>query len=66
MAPAVVLDATVVRMLLVPATMKPPRPLELVALAHLRRVHDRWAGWADEGPAAPAGPIQEREPAPVG
>jgi RND superfamily putative drug exporter len=60
MAIAVVLDATVVRMLLVPATMKLMGRWNWWAPAPLRRLHDRF-GLAEQGPPAPARPPdQER------
>jgi RND superfamily putative drug exporter len=61
MAIAVVLDATVVRMLLVPATMKLMGRWNWWAPTPLRRLHDRW-GLVERGPAAePARPDdQER------
>jgi RND superfamily putative drug exporter len=61
MAIAVVLDATVVRMLLVPATMKLMGRWNWWAPPALRRLHDRW-GLVERGPAAaPARPDdQER------
>jgi RND superfamily putative drug exporter len=61
MAIAVVLDATVVRMLLVPATMKLMGRWNWWAPPALRRLHDRW-GLVERGPAAePASPDdQER------
>jgi RND superfamily putative drug exporter len=55
MAIAVVLDATVVRMLLVPATMKLMGRWNWWAPPALRRLHDRF-GLAEERPPAPAGP----------
>jgi putative drug exporter of the RND superfamily len=51
MAIAVVLDATVVRMLLVPATMKLMGRWNWWAPPALRRLHDRW-GLVERGPAA--------------
>jgi RND superfamily putative drug exporter len=61
MAIAVVLDATVVRMLLVPATMKLMGRWNWWAPPALRRLHDRW-GLVERGPAPePARPdAQER------
>ena len=47
---AVLLDATVVRMLLVPATMKLLGHWNWWAPAPLRRFHERWGGW-DAPPA---------------
>jgi putative drug exporter of the RND superfamily len=50
-----VLDATVVRMLLVPATMKLMGRWNWWAPPALRRLHDR-VGLAEQRPAAPPGP----------
>jgi putative drug exporter of the RND superfamily len=60
MAIAVVLDATVVRMLLVPATMKLMGRWNWWAPAPLRRLHDRF-GLVEQGPAAPARPPDQEE-----
>jgi putative drug exporter of the RND superfamily len=59
MAIAVVLDATVVRMLLVPATMKLMGRWNWWAPPSLRRLHDRF-GLVEQAPAAPMVPDQER------
>jgi RND superfamily putative drug exporter len=58
MAIAVVLDATVVRMLLVPATMKLMGRWNWWAPAPLRRLHDRF-GLVERHPPAPARPPAE-------
>jgi putative drug exporter of the RND superfamily len=58
MAIAVVLDATVVRMLLVPATMKLMGRWNWWAPPALRRLHDRF-GLAEQQPAAAPPPGQE-------
>jgi RND superfamily putative drug exporter len=58
MAIAVVLDATVVRMLLVPATMKLMGRWNWWAPAPLRRLHDRF-GLVERHPPAPARPPEE-------
>jgi putative drug exporter of the RND superfamily len=58
MAIAVVLDATVVRMLLVPATMKLMGRWNWWAPPALRRLHDRF-GLVERRPAAPAGPPRQ-------
>jgi len=59
MAIAVVLDATVVRMLLVPATMKLMGRWNWWAPPSLRRLHDRF-GLAEPPPAPPGREDQER------
>jgi RND superfamily putative drug exporter len=59
MAIAVVLDATVVRMLLVPATMKLMGRWNWWAPPALRRLHDRF-GLAEHPPEPPRGSDQER------
>jgi RND superfamily putative drug exporter len=58
MAIAVVLDATVVRMLLVPATMKLMGRWNWWAPPAMRRFHDRY-GLAEQRPPAPQPPGQE-------
>ena len=58
MAIAVVLDATVVRMLLVPATMKLMGRWNWWAPPAMRRFHDRF-GLAEQRPPAPRSPDQE-------
>jgi putative drug exporter of the RND superfamily len=60
MAIAVVLDATVVRMLLVPATMKLMGRWNWWAPPALRRLHDRF-GLAEQRPPAPARPPDQEE-----
>jgi uncharacterized membrane protein YdfJ with MMPL/SSD domain len=60
MAIAVVLDATVVRMLLVPATMKLMGRWNWWAPAPLRRLHDRF-GLAEQGRPTPARPPDQEE-----
>jgi RND superfamily putative drug exporter len=60
MAIAVVLDATVVRMLLVPATMKLMGRWNWWAPAPLRRLHDRF-GLVEQRPPAPARPSDQEE-----
>jgi uncharacterized membrane protein YdfJ with MMPL/SSD domain len=60
MAIAVVLDATVVRMLLVPATMKLMGRWNWWAPPALRRLHDRF-GLAEQGRPAPARPPDREE-----
>lgn len=52
---AVLLDATVVRMLLVPATMKLLGGWNWWAPEPLRRFHERWGGWETPRPS-PDGP----------
>jgi RND superfamily putative drug exporter len=56
---AVLLDATVVRMLLVPATMKLMGRWNWWAPPSLRRLHDRF-GLAEPPPAPPGREDQER------
>jgi putative drug exporter of the RND superfamily len=60
MAIAVVLDATVVRMLLVPATMKLMGRWNWWAPPALRRLHDRF-GLAEQRPPVPARPPDQEE-----
>jgi putative drug exporter of the RND superfamily len=60
MAIAVVLDATVVRMLLVPATMKLMGRWNWWAPPALRRLHDRF-GLLEQGRPAPARPPDQEE-----
>ncbi|MEO3752716.1 MMPL family transporter [Streptomyces sp. B6B3] len=59
---AVLIDATIVRMLLVPATMALLGRRAWWAPAPLRRLHDRF-GLNEAPPAAPPAPAAEREPA---
>jgi len=64
MAIAVVLDATVVRMLLVPATMKLMGRWNWWAPPALRRLHDRFGRaehQVEQGPPAPARPPEQEE-----
>ena len=60
MAIAVVLDATVVRMLLVPATMKLMGRWNWWAPPAMRRLHDRF-GLVEQRPPAPARPSDQEE-----
>ena len=55
---AVFLDATVVRMLLVPATMKLLGGWNWWAPEPLRRLHERWGGWETAGPASDDGQVR--------
>ena len=54
---AVLLDATVVRMLLVPATMKLLGEWNWWAPEPLRRLHERWGGWETPRPVAGGPPV---------
>ncbi len=60
---AVIVDATLVRTLLVPATMKLLGERNWWAPAPLRRFHERWG--LHEAPSAPAAPVVEVEDAPA-